>query len=223
MNILCIGYHPFSHLCCKISLLWSGGEMMRKRRTHIGFDTILNVWYPGHGIVQRGDVCDDGFLIWVGHIHICKERGEKSFKNDLTFLILTVWSWRNTMHTRLNIPWVKCSGWCWICDSSHPLGPAVGWRPGLSLPRWRPAPDSPGWTVGTLSPCRSEWACGETERAVSGNGLLHCYYCQSRLSLTHVWQLNISARQILIKYLNICNFFHFFLPDSNNSLLMAAR
>lgn len=47
-------------------------------RIYIGFDTILNVWYPGHDIIQRGDVCDDGFLIWMGHIHICEEK-EKRF------------------------------------------------------------------------------------------------------------------------------------------------
>lgn len=41
--------------------------------THVGFDTILNVWYSGHDIVQRGDICDDGFLIRMGHINICKK------------------------------------------------------------------------------------------------------------------------------------------------------
>lgn len=49
---------------------------MTKRRTHIGFDAILSIWYPGHDIIQGGDVCDDGFLIWMGHIHICRE-GER--------------------------------------------------------------------------------------------------------------------------------------------------
>lgn len=47
---------------------------MTKRWAHIGFDTILDVWYPGHGIIQRGHICDDGFLIWMGHIDICTEQ-----------------------------------------------------------------------------------------------------------------------------------------------------
>lgn len=47
---------------------------MRTRGTHVGFDAVLDVWYPGHDIVQGGDVCDDGLLIWMGHVHICRAR-----------------------------------------------------------------------------------------------------------------------------------------------------
>ena len=46
---------------------------MRTRGTHVGFDTVLDVWYSGHDIVQGGDVRDDGLLIWMGHVHICRE------------------------------------------------------------------------------------------------------------------------------------------------------
>lgn len=47
---------------------------MRRKKTYIGFDTILNIWYSGHDIVQRGDICDDGFLVGMGHIHIYREK-----------------------------------------------------------------------------------------------------------------------------------------------------
>lgn len=40
------------------------------RFTHIGFDTILNIWDSGHDIIQGGNVCDYGFLIWMDHVHI---------------------------------------------------------------------------------------------------------------------------------------------------------
>lgn len=85
---------------------------------------------------------------------------DDEIKMLLFWLILTVRSWIKAMHSS-NVPWVKRPGWFWICDSSHPLGPTVWWLPGLSLPRWRPAPGSPGWTVGTRYSCRSEWACGQ--------------------------------------------------------------
>lgn len=63
--------------------------MVRKRRTHIGFDTILNIWYSGHDIIQGGDICYDGFLIWMGHIHICRERGgTKAFKKKKDIIVL---------------------------------------------------------------------------------------------------------------------------------------
>lgn len=39
--------------------------------TDVGSDTVLDVWYPRHGVIHRGDVCDDGFLVWMGNIHIC--------------------------------------------------------------------------------------------------------------------------------------------------------
>lgn len=55
---------------------------MRTRGTHVGFDTILDVWYPGHDIVHGGDVCDDGLLIWMGHVHIC--RAGTQLKNSVS-------------------------------------------------------------------------------------------------------------------------------------------
>lgn len=50
--------------------------MVRMKNPHIGFDTILNIWNSGHDIIEGGDICNDGFLIWMRHIHICKERSE---------------------------------------------------------------------------------------------------------------------------------------------------
>lgn len=52
--------------------------MLRKGRTHVGFDTVLNIWYSGHDIIQGWDICDDGLLIWMGHIHICRNREWKN-------------------------------------------------------------------------------------------------------------------------------------------------
>lgn len=71
--------NPISCLCSYqiFIMIWRKDElMMRRGDTYIGFDTILNIWYPGHDIIQRGDICDDGFLVGVGHIHICKEKKE---------------------------------------------------------------------------------------------------------------------------------------------------
>lgn len=37
---------------------------------YVGPHSLLDVWDSGHGVVQRGDVCDDGLLIRMGHINI---------------------------------------------------------------------------------------------------------------------------------------------------------
>lgn len=53
---------------------------LTKTRIYIGFDTVLNVWDSGHDVVQRGDVCDDGFLIWMRNIYIYKEKEDVNDK-----------------------------------------------------------------------------------------------------------------------------------------------
>lgn len=81
--------------------------MTKKKRTHIGFDAILNVWYPGHDIIQGGDICDDGLLIWMGNIHICKER-ERRMLLESELREIKLKSLRN-----------ECR------SDAHPRGPAV--------------------------------------------------------------------------------------------------
>lgn len=46
---------------------------------------------------------------------------------------------------------------------SHPLGPAAWSLPALSQRRQRPAPGSPGCSVGTPGPCRSGRACEKSK------------------------------------------------------------
>lgn len=51
------------------------------RWTHIGFDTILNIWDSGHDIIQGGNIRDYGFLIRMDHVHIWGEKeGEYTLK-----------------------------------------------------------------------------------------------------------------------------------------------
>lgn len=57
----------------------------KKGRTYVCIYSILGVGNSGHGVIQRGDVRDDGLLIWMGHIHIWshmkrKKNTVKSFK-----------------------------------------------------------------------------------------------------------------------------------------------
>lgn len=107
--------------------------MLRKRRTHVGFDTVLNIWYSGHDIIQGWDICDDGFLIWMGHIHICRNREWKNIPplygvyvivsaSAPQWLILkpclnlttgnNVWMWMNISFTAV------CVKWYWMSHMS---------------------------------------------------------------------------------------------------------
>lgn len=107
-------------------------------KTHVGFYTILNIWNSGHDIIQGWDICNDGFLIWMRHIHICKERRENK----------ALYIWWSTESVKFS------------CVFSHPQGPVVWWHPVLSLQHWMPAPGSPGCSDDTLDPCQSNLVCG---------------------------------------------------------------
>lgn len=44
-------------------------------QTHVGLDAVLHLRHARHGVVQRGHVGDDGLLIRLCHVHVCRREG----------------------------------------------------------------------------------------------------------------------------------------------------
>lgn len=106
---------------------------------HVGFNSILHVRHPWHGVVEGGHIGDDGLLIWLGHIHIWeRERGKGVLCCP-------------TQRSPLPCPWGS--------PYQYLPGPRAASHPGRVQPPRRPAPGSPHCSGGRPCSCQSALAC----------------------------------------------------------------
>lgn len=115
--------------------------------THVGFDPVLHVWHPWHGVVKGGHVGDNGLLIRLGHIHVWESEREKDGSAMLP--------------PPKEPPALPRGSPCWYLP-----GPRAASRPGRVQPPRRPAPGSPRCSGGRPCSCQSAWACGGERRGL---------------------------------------------------------